>query len=70
MDIYYKCNPEKNYECAKVHCFINGGPCTQTKNKEFADDTDHVRLVVPLDKEDYESIIGRNREERRKNARK
>lgn len=70
MDVFYKCNPAKNDMCPKTSCFINGGPCTQTKHKEFTDDPDHVRLVMPLNEGDYEAIVGRNREERRKNARK
>ena len=30
----YRCNPEKNQECTKESCFINGGPCKRTFKKE------------------------------------
>lgn len=32
--VYY-CDPEKNVECRKNECFINGGECYRTHNKEF-----------------------------------
>ena len=31
----YRCDPDKNVECEKTHCFINGGPCEKTDNKEY-----------------------------------
>lgn len=31
----YRCDPAKNVECEKTHCFINGGPCEKTDNKEY-----------------------------------
>lgn len=36
MDKLYKCNPEKNTECKKTICFINGGECDNTTNPEAA----------------------------------
>lgn len=33
---FYPCDPEKNIDCAKTSCFINGGPCTQTTKRECA----------------------------------
>lgn len=26
----FKCNPEKNTDCTKTHCYINGGECRHT----------------------------------------
>ena len=68
MDVFYKCNPALNFECKKTNCFINGGPCTQTKDKRFTDDPDHVRLVMPMTEEDVKAVFGSNRKERRKNG--
>lgn len=31
---FYVCDPEKNTECNKSICHINGGPCHHTKNPE------------------------------------
>ena len=30
----YPCDPEKNAECKKRSCYINGGPCKKTTRKE------------------------------------
>lgn len=30
----YPCDPEKNAECKKTDCYINGGPCNKTTRKE------------------------------------
>ena len=32
----YECDPDKNTICAKRFCFIYGGECHQTSNKEVA----------------------------------
>ena len=34
-DNTYECDPEKNTECTKEGCFINGGPCHMTVYEEF-----------------------------------
>lgn len=34
MDNFFYCNPEKNTECSKESCFINGGPCKLTSKEE------------------------------------
>jgi len=37
IDFYlhtYRCDPEKNKECRKTGCYINGGPCKRTSKKE------------------------------------
>lgn len=31
----YQCDPQKNNECRKTSCFINGGDCYTTSNKDF-----------------------------------
>lgn len=31
----YECDPEKNTDCTKESCFINGGPCFMTVYEEF-----------------------------------
>lgn len=33
----YRCNPEKNTECRKTACYINGGPCEFTTKEEFGE---------------------------------
>ena len=32
----YECDPEKNTECTKEGCYINGGECSRTTKKEYA----------------------------------
>ena len=32
----YECDPDKNTECTKEACFINGGECSRTTKKEYA----------------------------------
>lgn len=32
----YFCDPEKNTECSKTGCVINGGPCRRTANVNYA----------------------------------
>lgn len=34
--VLYKCDPEKNIECKKTMCYINGGECYRTLNAEYA----------------------------------
>lgn len=34
----YKCDPNKNKECKKHECFINGGECRLTKNIQYQQD--------------------------------
>lgn len=49
VDILYPCDPNKNVACNKRGCFINGGPCQETRHIEYADvapvkeyDSDHI----------------------------
>jgi len=35
-----QCDPDKNTECRKTSCFINGGECHMTEKKECWDETD------------------------------
>ena len=32
----YPCDPEKNQDCSKTGCYINGGECRHTLNREYA----------------------------------
>jgi len=36
----YPCDPEKNQDCSKTGCYINGGECRHTLNKEYAREED------------------------------
>lgn len=38
--VRYKCDPNKNKECKKHECFINGGECRLTKNIKYQKDND------------------------------
>lgn len=46
------CDPEKNKECQKTYCFINGGPCRCTGNisyrleNEKSDTYDRVANII------------------------
>ena len=31
----YPCDPEKNTECPKTHCHINGGDCRLTTHRKY-----------------------------------
>lgn len=31
----YICDPNKNVDCSKTSCYINGGYCSHTSKKEF-----------------------------------
>lgn len=31
----YPCDPDKNVECPKTNCYINGGICTETTNPAY-----------------------------------
>ena len=31
----YNCDPDKNINCPKESCYVHGGPCSQTTNKEY-----------------------------------
>ena len=35
-DFGYICDPEKNTECRKRHCWLNGGLCKITTKYEYA----------------------------------
>lgn len=34
----YICDPNKNTECSKTSCYINGGPCFHTTKKEYSNE--------------------------------
>lgn len=48
--VMYECDPLKHTGCSKKNCFINGGPCHQTKKLEFArQPVKKVNMVLPVD---------------------
>ena len=32
---FYYCDPEKNVDCKKTSCYINGGLCCKTSHEEY-----------------------------------
>lgn len=36
----FECDPEKNRDCRKTGCYINGGECRLTTKKEYAKETE------------------------------
>lgn len=49
----YFCDPNKNTECSKTHCFKSGGECCKTSNPEFKGEPLKVPKIewVPFDKD-------------------
>ena len=43
----YRCDPEKNTECKKTSCFLNGGPCKFTTKEEF-------KMLIPFEPDEDE----------------
>lgn len=41
-DGLFLCDPDKNVECRKTACYINGGRCECTHHKEFAKDEEET----------------------------
>lgn len=41
--IGYTCDPAKNTECKKRHCWWNGGECKITLNRAFATDDEQKK---------------------------
>ena len=39
----YECDPEKNVNCRKDICIVNGGECHLTYNKEFSKEVQNER---------------------------
>lgn len=31
----YRCDPDKNKDCWKNHCYKNGGPCMHVTTKQY-----------------------------------
>lgn len=44
IEIMYYCDPEKNKECNKCGCYLNGKNCFSTRHKEYSREG-----VVPLE---------------------
>lgn len=45
----FLCDPEKNTECSKTNCHINGGDCSHTRKGIYAKDPSKVTMVIPTD---------------------
>ena len=56
FSVFYECNPEKNVQCGKEHCHINGGPCTQTKNVMYAVDATKATMIIPMSQEEFNEL--------------
>ena len=52
----YLCDPDKNTACKKRACYINGGECSRTFNRDFARDN-------PLEETKTQWISGKKRPE-------
>jgi hypothetical protein len=46
--VVYICDPEKNHECTKERCFLNGGPCRCTAFTDFAKTGEKSKPIVAL----------------------
>ena len=55
--VHYVCDPEKNTQCKKTFCHINGGPCCSTRHLEYAKQpVTTCRLMLPVDEEMAEAL--------------
>ena len=46
--ILYICDPEKNTECSKEECHINGGQCRCTEDSRYAKRINNGKLLIAL----------------------
>lgn len=56
--ILFACDPEKNPNCSKTGCYLNGGRCSSTTHPEYAKQDENGYLVdmVNYDRE-YDGVI-------------
>lgn len=56
--ILFTCDPEKNPNCSKTGCYLNGGKCSSTTHPEYAKQDENGYLVdmVNYDRE-YDGVI-------------
>lgn len=54
----FECDPEKNKDCRKTACFINGGECHQTQHLKYAKVT-HPSGYADLQKKQTTDIYAR-----------
>lgn len=47
----YKCDPSKNKQCKKTNCYLNGGPCTNTTDINYAKSKKAIDLKFQQKKE-------------------
>lgn len=50
MQEFYICDPSKRTDCRRQECYINGGQCCLTKNREYKYDGLDEKLVEVIDK--------------------
>ena len=48
---WYVCDPQKNTDCRKRMCWIQGGPCFRTSKTEFAEKDIHGKPIGWTEKE-------------------
>jgi hypothetical protein len=57
MNVLYLCDPDKNPECKKTNCFLNGGGCKSTFDLNKAKQPlTTVTLGFNVTKEEFEEI--------------
>ena len=39
---FYTCDPKLNVYCRKTHCYLNGGACSLTTEKEYSADNQQL----------------------------
>lgn len=49
MDYLYICDIEKNRECSKEECVVNGGCCMRTTDEHYAKNPPEKRKFVEMD---------------------
>ena len=60
---YYYCDTTKNKECNKSYCYINGGGCIYTSNKEYALDENPKETIQKALNFSYDRelpVVGQN----------
>lgn len=53
-NVFFECDPEKNTQCGKESCHINGGPCHLTKKRIYANNPDKITIIIPTDGKEFD----------------
>lgn len=53
----YLCDVEKNKECNKRYCYINGGPCNATRDKTKAKNVDITEAIEYIEESFKATVI-------------